>query len=446
MSVFHAYDIRGIFGTDLDLDLTKNIAGAIARFSDAKTYMIGYDARLHSQEMYQTIAQGLTEWGKDVTGIGLCSTPLLHFSQIKKHIDCGIMVTASHNPPPYHGLKLFDALGGSVSYEKGLKTIEQMTYAARPGRDGEKGRFSQTSYLNEYIDFLVQAARGRSFTAKTVIDVSNGSAGHIFRRLGRELGLTFRIINEEPDGNFPNHFPNPLLAQSREQVAQAIKQEKADLGIVLDGDGDRIIVVDEKGRPIENYFLSALIAEELLKEHPGAGVVYDLISSKVLPDYIARHGGTPVVSRVGYTFIYDTMVAQGAVFGCETSGHVYFKVDDRYYTESAAYALVLLLGLLEKKKKPLSELVAPLADCFYQAPELNVEVKDKQAVLSLIEKTYAEAVSGKLDGISVEYPDYWFNVRPSNTEPLLRVRLEATSKVLAMEKYRQLKELISSGL
>ncbi len=441
MGAFHAYDIRGIFGKDIDVGLTYKIARAAARLLSAQTYMVGYDARIHSPDIYNSVIKGLTDEGKDVIGIGLCSTPQLHFFQMKMGRGCGIMVTASHNPPRYHGLKLFDDQGGSISYNKGLDKIEQMIHNLPP-LAAAKGDYQEKSLEEDYINFIVQSAHGQNLSLHTVIDAANGSAGHVFRQVAEKLGLNYDLINEEPDGNFPNHFPNPLLASSRKQIAQRIKEKKAGLGVVLDGDGDRIIFVDETGNAIENYFISALIAEELLHDNPGAAIVYDLISSKALPEHIKACGGKPVLSRVGYTFIYDNMVANSALFGCETSGHVYFKVDDRYYTESAAYAFIVVLKLLETKQKPLSELVAPLRMRFYQAPELNIEVGDKQAVLSLIEKHYTDAAITKLDGISIAYADFWFNVRPSNTEPVIRVRLEALSKECALEKYEELKKLI----
>jgi phosphomannomutase len=442
MGAFHAYDIRGVFGKDIDLDLTYNLGRAIALFLTSGEFIIGYDARRHSHDMYRALARGLTAQGRNVTGIGLCSTPQLHFMQVKRGYACGIMVTASHNPPEYHGVKLFGSDGGSISYAKGLNKVEDLLGRLPARVASTKGRFSEIRAEDEYIGFLAGSAHGRRYSLKAVVDAANGSAGHIFKRLARELGLDCRVINGEPDGSFPNHQPNPLLPQSREQAAQAVLHDNADVGIVLDGDGDRIIAVDESGSVVENYFLSGLIAEKLLQDHPGAAVVYDLISSRVLPEYITRYGGRPIVSRVGYTFIYDAMTANRAVFGCETSGHVYFKVDEAYYTESAAYAFILLLDLLEEKKTPLSRLVAPLKNRFFQAPELNLEVQNKEAALAAIDRAYADAQKDRLDGISVNYPDFWFNVRPSNTEPLLRVRLEATSRELAMEKYGELKDLI----
>jgi phosphomannomutase len=218
----------------------------------------------------------------------------------------------------------------------------------------------------------------------------------------------------------------------------------AAFGVILDGDGDRILFVDEKGAPIENYFLSCLVAEELLSRSRGAAIVYDLISSRVLPERIAELGGRPVVSRVGYTFLYDQMVASHAVFGAETSGHVYFKVSDTYYTESAAYALAVLLRLLAARPQPLSQIVAPLRTRYAQSPEINVEVPDKEKAMAEIEKRYATGTIDKLDGVSVSFEDFWFNVRPSNTEPLLRLRLEAKTADIARARSDEIRKVLGA--
>jgi phosphomannomutase len=277
-----------------------------------------------------------------------------------------------------------------------------------------------------------------------VIDVSNGSAGRVFSRLVDRLGVEALILNAEPDGRFPNHDPNPLKEESRRQAAAAVLERKADVGVVLDGDGDRILFVDEKGQGIENYFLSCLVAEELLAARPGASIVYDHISSRVLPERIAELGGTAVVSKVGYTHLYDRMVATGAMFGAETSGHVYFKVSDTYYTESAAWALTAVLGLLTRRRSPLSALVDPLRRRYAQAPEINVEVPDKDAALRRVEGAFPGAKVDRLDGLSFDLGDCWFNVRPSNTEPLLRLRLEARTAAVAAARAAELERLLRS--
>ncbi len=453
MGIFKAYDVRGIYGTGIDNLFAYKLGRAFAQFSSSKTVMIGYDARTYSEELYKYFIKGLLEEGKIVTGIGLSSTPQLHFNQLNRKIETGIMVTASHNPPEYHGFKFFDSKGGSISYAKGLNRVEELLSEINTEDFSEfpkdwKPVYTEIDCISEYIDFLAAVIENNEnvdlSSRKIVIDCANGSAGRVFRLLSERLKLNAHIICEDPDGSFPNHNPNPLEKKSRDFTAKRVRELKADLGVLLDGDGDRIIYIDNNGDVIENYFASALISEELLGANPGSAIVYDLISSRTLPECITEASGKPIVSKVGYTFIYDTMVESGAVFGSETSGHVYFKVDKSFYTESAAYALIILLKLLNKTDKSISELVKPLKDKYAQAPEINLKVKDKEAGMRRIEEKYSNAEIIKLDGLSVSYDDYWFNVRPSNTEPLLRLRLEAKTKEIAKAKADEIVKLLTS--
>ncbi len=461
MSAFKAYDIRGIYGKEIDPPLAYRVGRAFGRFlggrhtaggaaGTGRTYMVGHDARLHSPELYREVIRGLVEEGKRVTGIGLTSTPLLHYSQFHGGCDGAVMVTASHNPPPYHGFKLFDDKGGSVSYAKGLDRIEGMV-AAMAGAGGEPaavpgGSASTADPLEAYIEYAASPARSLSKTFRVVIDVGNGSAGRVFRRFAERLALEAVLLNEEPDGRFPNRDPNPLKPESRRGCAERVRASGADLGVILDGDGDRLLCVDERGEPIENYFLAALIAEELLAQHPGSAVVYDLICSRALPERIRALGGRPEVTKVGYANAYDRMVESKAVFGAEASGHVYFRVDDTsFYAESAAYALAVLLTFLERKGQPLSALIAPLKDRYVQSPEINIEMPDRGKVeeaLRRVLERYAWAKIDRLDGVSVETPKFWFNIRPSNTEPLLRLRLEGVDRPTVEAGTRELLGLL----
>jgi phosphomannomutase len=453
MGVFKTYDIRGVYGREIDERLFYRIGRALARHLPARTWLVGYDAREHSASLYHAVAAGLADEGREVTGTGLASTPLLHFTQVSRKFQAGVMVTASHNPREYHGCKVFDGTGGSVSYEKGLDRVEAIV-AGIPSPEWVPERpLPQIDGVDEYVAFVVEnAGQGRRTAGRAVqqpaqsvvIDVANGSAGRVFSRLVERLGVEAVILNAEPDGRFPNHDPNPLKEESRRQAAAAVVDRGADLGVVLDGDGDRILFVDERGRGIENYFLSCLVAEDLLAARAGATIVYDLIASRVLPERIAELGGVPVVSKVGYTHLYDRMVATGAAFGAETSGHVYFKVSDTYYTESAAWALVAVLGLLARRRARLSALVDPLRRRYAQAPEINVEVPDKDAALARVERAFPEARVDRLDGLSVDLGDCWFNVRPSNTEPLLRLRLEARTPEVVAARTAELARLLGS--
>ncbi len=445
MSVFKTYDVRGIWGQGVDLPLAYRLGRALPRHMKARTFLIGHDARIHSAELYQALAAGLLDEGAEVTGVRLVSTPLLHYTQMDLHRQAAVMVTASHNPPEYHGFKVFDSTGGSLSYDKGLSTVEKLVSSITAPPAIPRKSFPEADGLEKYARFVAAAASGRKLSKRIVIDVSNGSSGAVFRRLAEVMGLDAVILNAEPDGRFPNHDPNPLKEASKVQAAAEVKKLDAAFGVILDGDGDRILFVDEQGRGIENYFLSCLVAEELLARRQGAAIVYDLISSRVLPERIRELGGTPVVSRVGYTFLYDQMVASGAVFGAETSGHVYFKVSDTYYTESAAYALAVIVGLLAARGRPLSEMVKPLRERYAQSPEINVEVADKEKAMGEIERRFSGGKVDRLDGLSISFDDFWFNVRPSNTEPLLRLRLEAKNADIARTRGDEITRILTGA-
>ncbi len=377
-----------------------------------------------------------------MTGIGLASTPLLHYTQMDRGHDAAVMVTASHNPPQYHGFKVFDSSGGSMSYDKGLKEVEAVVAGIPAPASIPQRSFPEIDGLAKYVEFVAGAAGGKKLGKKIVIDVSSGSSGPVFRRLTEVMGMDAVLLNSDPDGTFPHHDPNPLKEESKVQASREVLRLGAAFGVVLDGDGDRILFVDEKGRGIENYFLSCLVSEELLARNPGAAIVYDLISSRVLPERIRELGGKPVVSKVGYTFLYDQMVASGAVFGAETSGHVYFKVSDTYYTESAAYALAVIVRLLATRARPLSEMVQPLRDRYAQSPEINVEVADKQKSMDEIERHFPGGRMDRMDGVSISFDDFWFNVRPSNTEPLLRLRLEARTDAIARARTEEIMRIL----
>ena len=279
---------------------------------------------------------------------------------------------------------------------------------------------------------------------KVVLDASNGSSGALLQTAAARLGLDATILNATPDGSFPAHLPNPLEPDSQRQVAAAVPRTGAVLGAVLDGDGDRILFFDETGRPLESYFAGALIAGALLERHRGAAIVYDLVSSRVFPEAIAAAGGIPVKARVGYSFLYDEMVRTRALYGNETSGHLYFRVSDSFYTESAIYGLGVLLNLLLQRGRPLSELSAPLRARYVQQEEVNIRLEglDPEAALQRVRESFADGRQEELDGVSVSYDRFWFNLRPSNTEPLLRLRLEAVDEEAVAEATARILELV----
>lgn len=424
---FHAYDIRSVYGAGIDAPLSYRIGRALARRLDADRYLVGYDARIHSAALCAALARGLQAEGRRVAGAGLTTTPALHYLQLDAGYGGAVMATASHNPPEYHGFKVFDGSGGSVSYAKGLAGVEELLPAIREEAPGAAGApLEPPPSADRYAAFAAGAAAGTPL-APGVVDVSNGSAGALAQAVSGRLGGFLTVINGAPDGAFPAHPPNPLEEASQRDTAAAVRAGGAAFGAILDGDGDRVLFVDERGAALSGSVSGALLAREMLRRHPGAAVVHDLIASRVLAEEVAAAGGRPLRSPVGYTHLYDVMAGNGAAFGCETSGHLYFRVSGAFFTESALYAIVMMAALLARAARPLSELTAPLRSRYAQSAEINLPVAARQDALAAMERIrhrYRDARIDTLDGLSISYDHVWFTIRPSNTEPLLRLRLE----------------------
>ena len=469
MSAFKAYDVRGVYGAEIDAALAFRVGRAFARFSGAKELLGAADARTHSAELLRAFGAGAASAGSTLHDAGCISTPALHYLQMRREYGAGVMATASHNPPQYHGFKLFDGSGGSVSAATGLHDIETAvaedagpppppaapavtTLQARPlALAAPAAPYPPLAALpgdalQDYVAFATAHVRPEVRGMKVVVDASNGSAGRLLEAAAARLGLDAVILNATPDGSFPAHPPNPLEAASQRQVAAAVPRAGAVLGAVLDGDGDRILFFDETGRPLESYFAGALIAGALLEREPGAAIAYDLISSRVFPEAIAAAGGIPVKAPVGYSNLYAAMVRAGALYGNETSGHLYFRVRGSFYTESAIYGLGVLLNLLLQRGRPLSELAAPLRARYVQQEEINVRLDrlDPNAALQRVRAAFADGLEEELDGVSVSYDRFWFNLRPSNTEPLLRLRLEAIDEQALAEATARVLDLVGA--
>lgn len=445
---FHAYDIRSVYGAGIDAPLAYRIGRALARRIDADRYVVGYDARTHSADLCAALARGLQAEGRRVAGAGLTTTPALHYVQLDAGYDGAVMATASHNPPEYHGFKVFDRSGGSVSYAKGLDRVEALLPAIEGEAPGAPAaRLEPAPAADRYAAFAAGAAAGAPL-APAVVDVSNGSAGALAQAVSDRLGGFATVINGAPDGAFPAHPPNPLEEESQRDAAAAVRAGGAAFGAILDGDGDRVLFVDERGAALSGSVSGALLAREMLRRHPGAAVVHDLIASRVLAEEVAAAGGRPVRSPVGYTHLYDAMAGNDAAFGCETSGHLYFRVSAAFFTESALYAIVMMAGLLARAGRPLSELAAPLRSRYAQSAEINLPVAargDALAALERIRRRYRDARIDTLDGLSVSYDHVWFTIRPSNTEPLLRLRLEGRGQDAVAAELAKVRAVIAGG-
>ncbi len=431
-SIFKAYDIRGIYGKTLDEALARKIGRAFVAFLGCKTVLVGRDMRPHSEPLFQALADGLMEQGADVVDLGLVSTPMTYFANGTLGADASIMLTASHNPGEWNGFKLCREQAIPISGATGIKEIEKIVMADHYPPSARRGRLSRHDIVPAYVQ------RIRSFAdlkrpLRVAIDYANGLGiveGEVLRGL---KGLEIEPLFDTLDGTFPNHEANPLHEETWEALRHKITTGNYDLGLYFDGDADRVGFMDEKGQIVTSDMITALIAQEMLARNPGAAIFYDLRSSWAVKEVISEHGGRPMMSRVGHAFIKQQMREADAVFAGELSGHYYFK--DNFYTESSALAALYVANLLSHSDRPLSEVMKPIKR-YVASGEINSEVHDTQAVLQRLRDAYAgRGRVIELDGLSVEFADWWFNVRASNTEPLIRLNLEARTAD-AMRQHR----------
>jgi phosphomannomutase len=428
MGIFKAYDIRGLVPSELDPDLARKIGHSFARLLSAKRLLVGRDARTHSPEIATAVIEGMRDAGADVVDIGLASTPMTYFAIGSQDVDGGLCVTASHNPGEYNGMKLCSRGAKPISRANGIADIERMCAEDDPGVASERGDYSQLDLLAAYHEHVATFA-DIPVPLVVAMDAANGMAAYTLPGFLPKLeNVTAHTLYFEPDCTFPNHEANPLKEENLDPVRALVLQHGAHLGVGFDGDADRCCFVDETGQTVPADLMTALLAKEFLRKHPGAPIVYDLRSSWVVKEVIREHGGEPIRDRVGHSFIKATMRERGAVFAGELSGHFYFK--DNYVCDSGVIAMVSALNLLAREGQSLSTLVQDLRR-YHSTGEINFRVEDKAAAIAALKERYAEGRQDELDGITVEYGDlgeadwWWFNVRMSNTEPLLRLNLEA---------------------
>ena len=448
MGIFKAYDIRGLVPSELDADLARKIGHAFARLLSARRLVVGQDARTHSEELTQAVSDGMRDAGCDVVRLGLASTPMTYFSIGSLECDGGLCVTASHNPGEYNGMKLCREGARPVSKDTGIADLERMCVEPYPGAVAARGKEETADTLAAYADHVAGFATFDR-DIRVAIDAANGMGSHtlpaVLERLPR---VHAERLYFELDGTFPNHEANPLKEENLRDVQALVRDTKANLGVGMDGDADRCCFVDETGRTVGADLMTALLAPRFLARFPGTGVVYDLRSSWVVKEEIERAGGKPFRERVGHSFMKATMREHGIMFGGELSGHFYFG--ENFVSDSGEIALVTALDLLASSDaggRPLSELVSGLRR-YHSTGEINFRVPDKDAVIAAVRERYAAGRADELDGITVEFGDlgqpewWWFNVRASNTEPLLRLNLEASSAELMEEKKGELIEML----
>ena len=441
MSIFKAYDIRGLYGKDLTDELAYKIGRAFVTFTGCRKVVVVRDIRPHSEPLFANLAKGITEQGADVIDLGHGSTPMSYFANGFCGADAGVMLTASHNPAPWNGFKLCRANAVPISGVSGIKDIEKIvldgSFAPKAAKPGTVSKFD---ILPEYTKHVRQFAH-LTKPVHLAIDFANGMGIWEAKTLVG-LPLTWDALYDTPDGTFPNHEANPLNHETLEDLQKLIKANpgKYAFGVAFDGDADRAGFVDEKGEIIPMDLATALMAQDILQTRKGV-IFYDLRSSWVVKEVIEAAGGTPMMSRVGHAFIKAQMREHDALFAGELSGHYYFK--DNSTAESSAMAVLALANMVSRTGKPLSELVAPLRK-YFASGEINTHVsRDPKDILAEIRTIYGSA--GKLielDGVSVEFADWWFNVRCSNTEPLVRLNLEAKSPELMASKRDELLAII----
>ena len=442
--VFKAYDVRGIYPDELDEAGAEAIGRAYVEQFEPRRMAVGRDMRISSPAMQEALMRGAASAGADVLDLGLVGTEMVYFAVGSLGLEGGAMVTASHNPKEYTGMKLVRRGALPVGGESGLLDVRDRALASNTVLQGVRPGAVEThdiwpAYVDRVLSFVDVAAIK---PLKVVIDAANGMAGAMLPPVLERLPIETVRSYFEPDGSFPNHEPNPLLPENREFIVRQTLEEGADLGVAFDGDADRCFFVDDTGEFVPGDFVTALFVESVLEKEPGATVIYDVRASRAVPDTIERDGGVPLMNRVGHAFIKARMRKEDAAFAGEVSGHYYFR--DFSQADSGVVPFLLMLELISKKGRPLSEILAPLRSRYFITGELNTPVPDVALKLQELKERYAEGRVSHLDGISVDFDDWHFNVRPSNTEPLLRLNLEATSEELMERKRDEVLEVIRS--
>ncbi len=435
--IFKAYDIRGIYGQDLTEDTAYRIGRAFATFVGCRRTVVGRDIRPHSEPLFAALARGLTEQGSDVIDLGWTSTPMSYFANGRLGADASIMITASHNPAEWNGFKLCRAQALPISGSTGIADIERLVASGAFAPPAQRpGQITSHDILPAYREHVARFARlGRPM--RLAVDMANGMGIWEARTLQGLLDMD--TLFGDPDGAFPNHEANPLKAETLVELQALVRKGGYAFGVAFDGDADRAGFLDERGEVIPMDFVTALIAQDVLASRKGV-VFFDLRSSRVVPEVIAAAGGTPMMSRVGHAFIKQQMREHQALFAGELSGHYYFQ--DNYTTESSAMAVLRLANIVSHADRPLSQLVAPLHK-YFASGELNTHVHaDPLQILARIKTAYAAGQLLELDGISIAFPDWWFNVRCSNTEPLVRLNLEARTRAIMETRREELLALI----
>lgn len=435
--IFKAYDIRGIYPTDLNEEIAYKVGLAYTEIVKPETVIVGRDARVSGPALHKQILKALTEMGVNVIDVGQVSSDMYYYACATRDLP-GIMITASHNPKEYNGFKMVRRIPYFLTGDDEIKQIKEMIINDNlPQPSNVKGTVTEINIMDEFVNHILSFIDPSKLKNMHIVaDTANGMVGPIIDQLEQKLStIKFTKMYFEPDGNFPNHGGDPLDPENRKDIEKKISELKPDFGIMADPDGDRFFVVDQKGRFIPGDFMTAILSEHFLKRRPGTAIVYDIRASKVVPETITRLGGKPLYNRVGHSYIKKRMAENEAVFGGEVSGHYYFA--DFYYCDSAVVTMLFLIEYLSQTNRKLHEIIDEMESKYFISNEINSTVEDNNVIFKRIEDHYGKHANEVLhvDGVSMEFDDWRFNVRGSNTEPLIRLNLEANSKEL-MEKKR----------
>jgi len=439
--IFKAYDIRGIYPDEIDEGIARRVGNALVAFTGAARVLVGRDARPSSEPLVAAFIEGATMAGADVVDLGLASTDLCYFAAGSLDAPAA-MFTASHNPAAYNGIKLCRAGAGPIGEETGLGEIKVMLGAGLLERGEDPGRVERldllpafVSHVHSFVDLDALAP------IRVVSDTANGVGGLIVPAVFSRLPFELTMLYGELDGTFPNHPADPTNTDNLKDLQRAVLDADAALGLAFDGDADRVVLVDDQSQPVSGSTTTAMLAASILRRHPGEQVVHNLICSKAVPEIVRELGGTPIRTRVGHSFIKQVMAESGAIFGGEHSAHYYFR--DNYRADSGIIAAMLVLEQLSTSGEPLSQMRAPF-ERYGMSGEINTRVEDPLGVIESVAATYADAEQDRLDGLTVDFGDWWFNLRPSNTEPLLRLNLEAADRAACDARTAEVLALVRS--
>ena len=441
-AIFKAYDVRGLYPEEIDEALARRIGNAFAHFTGAHRVVVGRDMRPSSVPLSEAFIEGATAAGADVTDIGLCSTDVAYFAAGRLDAPAA-MFTASHNPAQYNGIKLCRAGAAPVGEQTGLTQIKEMVASGVTSRGETAGKVERIDLLDDFGEHV------RSFVDPSVLaplrvvaDTANGMGGLVVPKVFAGLPFSLTVLFPELDGTFPNHPADPIQVENLADLRRAVLDTGADIGLAFDGDADRVFLVDDRGEPVSGSTTTAIVAAGILSRNPGETVVHNLICSRTVPEVIRENGGTPVRTRVGHSFIKQVMAETGAVFGGEHSAHYYFR--DNWRADSGSIAALCVLEQLSRAGVPLSELRKPF-ERYAQSGEINSRVEDPAAVIERVARAYAEWPQDRLDGLTVDCGPWWFNLRPSNTEPLLRLNLEAPDAEACAARTAEVLDLVRRG-